>query len=116
MAQKSTQTPFGPAGQALWDAVGELLILDAPHESVMLRELCRCADELDQLRAVVDADGVMLDSSQGPRAHPALVELRQARLAFARLASALGLPQGITDKTSTAPGVRGVYSLRVADI
>jgi hypothetical protein len=60
----------------------------------------------------VDADGVMLESSQGSRAHPALVELRQARLEFARLASALGLPSGLAAKPG--PGVRGVYSLKLA--
>ena len=112
MAQDMPQPPLGPTGQALWDGVNRLLILEGPHEELMLRELCRCADELDGLRAVVDRDGVMLDSSQGQRAHPALVELRQARLEFARLASALGLPSGLSAKPG--PSVRGVYSLRVA--
>lgn len=112
MPRKRSESPLGPTGQALHDAVLAALVLDQPHEELILRELCRCADELDLLRAVVDADGVMLESSQGSRAHPALVELRQARLEFARLASALGLPSGLTVKSGS--GVRGVYSLKVA--
>jgi len=112
MAQNRAQPQLGATGRALHDAVNAVLVLDAPHEELLLRELCRCADELDLLRAVVDADGVMLESSQGSRAHPALVELRQARLEFARLASALGLPSGLAAKPG--PGVRGVYSLKLA--
>jgi hypothetical protein len=60
----------------------------------MLREACRTADAIDGLRAAVDRDGVLNESSEGLRAHPALVELTQQRICFARLVAQLGLPIG----------------------
>jgi hypothetical protein len=36
----------------------------------------------------------MSESSQGVRVHPALVELRQQRIAFARLLTAVRIPVG----------------------
>lgn len=64
----------------------------ADHELGTLREACRTATAIDALQAVVDRDGVMNESSQGLRAHPALVELRQQRICFSRLVAALAIP------------------------
>lgn len=81
-----------------------------------LREACRTADGLEDLQAVVDRDGVIDDSPHGRRAHPALVELRQQRIAFARLVAQLGLPVGDQD-AEHVPGqqqrraTRGVYGI-----
>ena len=106
---------FGAAGSQLWDSVIDVLVLDA-HEERLLTELCRTADQMDELQAIVERDGVLSDSSQGVRAHPALQELRQQRIAFARLLTALGLPSGIHDakdrtrKRHSRP-VRGVYKI-----
>lgn len=116
MAQKPPQAPvFGVTGSQLWKSVTDVLVLDA-HEQLLLTELCRTADQLDQLQAVVDRDGVLADSSQGVRAHPALQELRQQRIAFARLVTALGLPSGLQDaknqtKRVKPRQVRGVYKI-----
>lgn len=108
------------AGAALWSAVADVLDLDE-HEALALRELCRTADTLDTLQAAVDRDGVLTESSQGTRAHPALVELRQQRIAFARLVSAMRLPSGLASGKGTQPaapqseqrriGVKGVYAI-----
>lgn len=118
------------AGTALWANVTSVLGLDE-HEALSLRELCRTVDVLDELQAVVARDGVLLDSSQGMRAHPALVELRQQRIAYARLVSAMQLPAGLSDpkrqgtqqpqpaaaagdvqqSAQRRPGVRGVYAI-----
>jgi hypothetical protein len=106
---------FGTTGSQLWESVTDVLVLDA-HEQLLLTELCRTADSLDELQKIVDRDGVLADSSQGVRAHPALQELRQQRIAFARLVTALGLPSGIkhaqTDSKRSKPRpVRGVYRI-----
>jgi hypothetical protein len=76
--------------------------------------MCRTADRLDALAAVVAAEGV-LEEGTG-RAHPALVESRQLGIAFARLSAALRLPagdEGDQQKGSRRPqrrsGARGVY-------
>lgn len=111
---------LGAAGMTLWSAVTGVLDLDE-HEALALRELCRTADTLDTLQAVVERDGVLAESSQGMRAHPALVELRQQRIAFARLVSALQLPSGLSapqqggappvQPAQRRPGVKGVYAI-----
>src|SRR5215204_5976092 len=106
------------AGKALWDAVVAVYELEE-HELLLLREMVRTVDTLDALEARVAADGVLLDSSQGERAHPALVEARQQRIALARLQAALRLPAGEEEsgdqrRPQRRTGVRGVYGLGVA--
>jgi hypothetical protein len=56
----------------------------------------------------------MSSSSQGGRVHPALVELRQQRVTFTRLLTALRIPTGeVTDdsRTQHRGGLRGVYGI-----
>ena len=98
------------SGRDLWTSVVSRLELDE-HELTMLRECCRTADLLDRLQTVLESEGPMAESSQGIRVHPAAVELRQQRIAFARLLAALNVPSGIEDDAPVgAP--RGVYALR----
>jgi hypothetical protein len=112
--------PKPPAGaqqadKALWNAVLDDYLLEE-HELLLLREMVRTVDVLDELEARVAADGVMLSSSQGDRAHPALVEARQQRITLARLQAALRLPageegEGENRRPQRGSGARGVYSL-----
>ena len=67
-------------------------------------------DRVAQLRALVDADGPMLDSSQGTRLHPAIGEIRAQQLTLARLLATLGVPGLTDDDLPASRGVRGVYS------
>ena len=69
-------TGLGVSGRALWTATLTAYELDE-HECQLLREACRTADTLDALQAMLDSEGLVSQSSQGIRAHPALVELRQ---------------------------------------
>lgn len=122
MTQRPQPEGLGTAGASLWDAVAGVLALDE-HEAVALRELCRTADVLDELQAVVDRDGPLQDSPHGQKAHPALTELRAQRITYARLVSALRLPAGLTDRkqkkeaqgeagrVQRRPGTRGVYAI-----
>ena len=93
-------TGLGATGRALWRSVLAGFDLDQ-HELTLLREACRTADSLDALQARLDNDGVMSHSSQGTRVHPALVELRQQRIAFARLLTALRVPADATPRRSS---------------
>lgn len=115
MAQKPPSPPAGlrRSGRALWRAVMAAYELDE-HETTLLREACRTSDSLDDLQALLEAEGVMSESSQGVRVHPALVELRQQRIAFARLLTALRIPTGEgadTGRTQVRGGTRGVYGI-----
>ncbi len=121
----ATRTPPPPAGMAaagrlLWRAVLSDFAL-AEHEMTLLRQACRVADVCDVLAAAVAADGVMMTTRLGEvRVHPGLVELRQQRLALARLVVALRVPLGDQEEdqspTVSSPsarlqrrGLRGVY-------
>lgn len=117
-----TELPKAPAdtrasGRALWDSVVADFDLDE-HELALLRATVRTVDLLDQLDAAVRRDGPLQDSPQGTRAHPAVVEARQQRIALARLLAALRLPSGEAAdvKASARPqrrvGPRGVYGIR----
>ncbi|MFD6860552.1 hypothetical protein ACFWCF_24835 [Rhodococcus sp. NPDC060090] len=82
----------------------------AEHELQVLREAVRTVDQIDRLHAIVEADGVMQESPQGRRVHPAVAEMRQQRIVLARLLAALKIPD--TDAGQSAAPVRGVYQIR----
>lgn len=114
MAQDARRPPpgLGTTGRALWRAVVTDYDLDR-HELTILREACRTADSLDGLQAILDREGLTSESSQGTRAHPALVELRQQRVTFARLLTALRIPAGESGhgRSQVRGTPRGVYAI-----
>ncbi len=117
MALKIPPPPWGAgkAGATLWAAVLAEYELEQ-HELLLLREAVRTVDVLDELAARVAAEGAVVDSPQGAKAHPALTEARQQRLAFARILAALRLPAGEeSEEADRRPqrrsGVRGIYRL-----
>lgn len=97
------------AGRRLWRSVLREFDL-GEHELAMLRQACHVADVCEDLQAVVDRDGPIIDD----KAHPALVELRQQRILLARLVVALRVPLGDEDNQAGRTqyrGLRGVYSV-----
>ena len=116
-----TDTPAPPTGsraggKRLWHSVVDHYDLDE-HERALLTEAVRCVDALDALDALVRREGVVVDSPQGSRAHPALVEARAHRIVLARLLAGLRLPAGEEgdEQASARPqrrsGYRGVYGI-----
>jgi hypothetical protein len=111
----------GTAGKRLWKSILAEYELEE-HEQALLREMVRTVDQLDDLAAAVDRDGLMVAGpGMAKRVHPAAVEARQARIALARLAAALRLPAGDEDsgdakqgtrRPQRRAGVRGPYRLR----
>lgn len=105
------------AGKRLWESVLSEYELEE-HERALLVEAVRTVDLLTDLEAMVSAEGSVIDSPQGRKAHPAVVEARQQRIALARLLAALRLPAGDEDdKQSNArrpqrrSGARGIYGI-----
>lgn len=108
------------AGLKLWKAVLSRYELDE-HEMTLLAQAVRIADTCEDLQAFIDRSGPMVSGSGG-RIRPALVELRQQRIAFARLMVALRVPIGDQEedasRNSSTPrlqrrgGVRGIYAIR----
>lgn len=112
-APRGTRAP----GRRLWRSVVDVFDLDE-HELVLLVEAVRTVDLLDVLEARIRADGPVVSSPQGMRAHPAVVEARQQRITLARLFAALRLKVG-EDHSEVEPtrtqgrgAPRGVYGLR----
>lgn len=95
----ATQKPRCPAGlkaggRRVWDDLTSRYGFDA-HEIAVLTEIVRTVDLLDALDAVVRREGPLVTDAKGCRAHPAVVEARQARLTLAKLISALALPEDV---------------------
>ena len=116
-----TQIPKAPdglhdAGARLWHSVSDLYELDE-HEATLLLQASRITDVLDQLTETIEAEGVVNETPQGQRAHPAAVEFRQQAIVLARLEAALRLPAGAEGdiKMGARPprhqGFHGVHKL-----
>jgi hypothetical protein len=101
---------LGTSGRRLWRSI--LADFDlSEHELVLLNEACRTVDQLDAFAEVVAAQGV-IEADTG-KAHPAVVESRQLRLALARLVATLRMPTGDEDAVPQRRGAaRGAYGRR----
>jgi hypothetical protein len=99
---------LAPSAREIWQRVTADYEL-SPHELRLLLEVCRCANTLDFLAADIAERGVMLDR----KVNPAVVESRQLSIAFARLVSALALPDLDADAAPkyVRTGTRGPYKL-----
>lgn len=108
---RHTPADLGVAGRSLWQEVAGTFDLEI-HESALLLEACRVKDRLDALDAVVRAAGVTIDSPQGIKAHPAIVEARQQQLVLSRLIASLRLPDENDSRPQRRGGGRGAYLAR----
>jgi len=83
---------LGTSGRRLWREIHASYGLN-PAETLMLAQLCRTADTLDQIQAeLATADLVVTGSTGQPKCNPLLAEMRaQARVAES-LARSLALP------------------------
>jgi hypothetical protein len=112
MAAKIPAAPkgTGPSGRALWrDVLGRYEL--EQHELLLLREACRTVDELDELRAVSQAEGAVVTGPHGVKTHPAITSAQTARVTLARLLAALRIPDDDQDTRPQRRGTRGVYRL-----
>lgn len=106
------------AGRRVWFAVCEEYDLEE-HELALLAQYVRTVDICDRLQGIVDRDGPLVPVlPAGEKTHPALVELRQQRIALARLGATLRLPSGDQDEADAVKrpqrrgGARGVYGIK----
>lgn len=98
------------SGRRLWRSVVDGFELEE-HELALLREAVRTVDLLDALAEIVADDGPMIDSPQGRRTHPAVIEARQLKIVLARLLAELRLPSNEDDRRpQRRGGARGVYA------
>ncbi len=96
---------LGPAGRDLWRRVLSSFDLD-DHEVPGLLLAARQLDDVARLEQLLEADGLVVIGSAGqPRLSAVVTELRQARIAAARLVDALALPVDGESGSST-PAVK----------
>ena len=104
----------GPAGRRVWTAILREFELDE-HERALVTALVRQVDRLDELEALIAAEGLMVSGHGTCKMHPAVIEARQSAIAVARISAALRLPSG--EQGGDVPvgqrrtGARGVYSI-----
>jgi hypothetical protein len=92
----------GSRGAEYWRATVAAFVLDPKDEPVLL-EVCRTLDELDQMKAALDADGPMTVGSTGQMVvHPAMASMRAHRLVLDKLLVLLALPD---DAGATPPTI-----------
>jgi hypothetical protein len=83
--------PLGPAGMALWGAIQAEYNIQDQGGIAMLQIGCLAYDRAERLRACIDADGDVIHTRTGPRAHPALRDEVAARAQVMRCLEKLGL-------------------------
>ncbi|MDD7940451.1 hypothetical protein PHK61_18665 [Actinomycetospora lutea] len=93
---------MGLTGRRWWDAVAGVWQLDA-HEIEMLRRVVAVADRIEALEALVADQGFLADGRDGPKAHPALTEIRQCEALLGKLVAGLRVP----DRDGVRPQTRG---------
>ena len=94
MTTKAQRAPrnLDTAGRRLWQSVVADYELDA-RELATLAAACKQADQNAQLEALLEAQGLVTEGSNGqPRLSAVVTEVRQGRLALGRLLDGLTLP------------------------
>lgn len=83
---------LGRRGRAFWKELQGELEFDAAATQTLV-EACRTLDRLEELDAVIAAEGVTSTGSMGQTVvHPAVAEARQMQAGWSRLVTALDLP------------------------
>jgi hypothetical protein len=84
---------LGEAGGALWSSLAGAFEF-GPHELAVLAVACRQADDVAALESLLGRDGLIVAGSAGqPRLNAAVTEVRQGRLALAKLLDQLAIPE-----------------------
>lgn len=83
---------LGDAGRGLWDALHADLEFE-PWETEIVRRACDQVDDIRHLELTLERQGGVVAGSMGqPRLNPIFAEVRQGRLAVAKLLAQLKIP------------------------
>jgi hypothetical protein len=63
---------LGEPGMALWHAITSRYDVSDPGGRELLLQVCKSADRAAEMRAVIDRDGLTVDTKGGLREHPLL--------------------------------------------
>jgi hypothetical protein len=82
---------LGVVGLFLWQSIQSEYRIDDAAGRELLMQACAAADRVQCLAERIDADGEIVESRNGPKAHPALKEELANRQFICRTLQALGL-------------------------
>ena len=100
----SPPRPLGEHGMALWRSVtGEYRVDDAAGIE-FLTQACQAADRVERLAEEITADGEIIRTRAGPRAHPGLKDEIALRSFIVRTLERLGLNFESLRPTPGRPG------------
>jgi hypothetical protein len=82
---------LGTHGAALWDAVTREYLIEDAGGVEMLAQACQAADRVEALAEQIAADGEVIRTRSGPRAHPGVKDEIALRSFIVRTIERLGL-------------------------
>jgi hypothetical protein len=82
---------FGPAGLSLWNAVQDAYRIDDVGGIELLAQCCEASDRVAALSERINADGEVVHTKAGLKAHPALRDELNNRAFICRTLERLGL-------------------------
>lgn len=82
---------LGRHGMALWRSVQHAYRIDDVGGIELLAQACAAADRVEALAERISADGEVVNTRAGPKAHPALRDELQGRAFIVRTLERLGL-------------------------
>jgi len=82
---------LGDAGLSLWQSIQSEYRIDDAAGIELLMQACEAADRVARLAEGIDKDGEVIETENGPKAHPALKEQLSHRAFIVRTLRALGL-------------------------
>src|SRR5215469_13510336 len=96
MLDPSSITPqpprkLGDLGLFLWQSLQSEYRIDDAAGREMLAQACEAADRVARLAATINADGEIIQTENGPKAHPALKDELAGRAFIVRVLRQLGL-------------------------
>jgi hypothetical protein len=83
--------PLGGDGRAVWDQVQAEYGIQDVGGVQMLQQICEATDRLGALSEQIRADGEVMRTARGPRAHPALRDEIALRAFICRTLVKLGI-------------------------
>jgi hypothetical protein len=82
---------LGVHGSALWNVIMAEYHLDDAGGLEILQQACECADRIGRLAERIEADGEIIETKSGMRAHPLLKDEVSNRAFLVRTLERLGL-------------------------
>jgi hypothetical protein len=83
--------PLGETGRALWGSVQRIYQIDDAGGIELLAQACEASDRVAALAERINADGEVVQTRTGPKAHPALRDELAGRAFICRTLERLGL-------------------------